>query len=78
MPCAARDAIRGLHGDAVKIRLRAPPVDGQANRALLRFLGELLDVPARQLTLLSGASGRHKRVLISELSAREIRARLDI
>lgn len=78
VPRAARNAIHGLHGEALKIRLRAPPVSGRANRALLDFLSELLKIPASQLTLVSGASGRHKRVLISALTAGEIRARLGL
>ncbi len=78
VPRAARNAIQGLHGEAVKIRLQAPPVEGKANRALLRCLSEALDVPERQLTLLSGAAGRRKRVLIAGLSRPEIQARLNL
>ena len=63
-PGAKRTEIAGSHGDALKIRLAAPPVDGRANEALLAFLAEAFGVPARQVTLLSGATGRRKRVRI--------------
>jgi len=77
-PRAARDAVQGLHGDAVKIRLRSPPVDGKANAALLAFLGQILDVPARDLTLVSGHSARQKRVAIAGVTEAAVRARLGI
>ncbi len=55
----------GRHGDAFKLRLAAPPVEGRANAALLRFLADAFEVPLRQVTLLSGAQGRQKRVAIA-------------
>ncbi|MCX6995809.1 MAG: DUF167 domain-containing protein [Kiritimatiellaeota bacterium] len=76
VPRAARDAVQGVLGDALKIRLTAPPVEGQANAALMRFLADRLDLPARQVHLLSGLTGRSKRVLVQGLSAAAIRARL--
>ncbi|MHB8304118.1 MAG: DUF167 domain-containing protein [Acidobacteriaceae bacterium] len=54
----------GLHGDALKIRLAAPPVEGRANEVLLRYLADLFEVPLRQVTLRAGATGRKKRVAI--------------
>jgi len=63
-PGASRSEIVGLHGDALKIRLAAPPVDGRANDALLRYLAELFEVPLRQVELRAGATGRKKRVAI--------------
>jgi uncharacterized protein (TIGR00251 family) len=61
-PKASKNEIVGLHGEAIKIRLTAPPVDGKANAALLRFLASYFAVPLSSLTLLSGQTGRHKRV----------------
>ena len=78
VPRAARTAVQGLHGDAVKIRLQAPPVEGKANAALIRFLSLTLDIPARQIMMLSGLTGRHKRVLISGVDATTVCTRLGL
>ena len=53
-----------MHGDALKIRLKAPPVEGEANVALLRFLSKRLKVPLAALSIISGASSRRKTVLV--------------
>jgi uncharacterized protein (TIGR00251 family) len=63
-PRASKNKIQGLHGEALKIRLQAPPVDGKANDALQEFLAEVLNIPRQQITLLSGQTSRQKRVLI--------------
>ncbi len=63
-PGAKRSEINGLHGDALKIRLAAPPVDGRANEALLKFIGGLFNVPTRQVELRQGGQSRHKVVSI--------------
>lgn len=75
-PRASRDAIVGTHGDALKVRLNAPPVDGKANDRLLKFLSEKLGVPGAAVSLLRGQSSREKQVIVSGLAAAEIRARL--
>jgi len=77
-PRAARDTVQGLYGDAVKIRLRAPPVDGKANDALITFLGKMLDVPARHLIIVAGHSARRKRVAIAGVTAAAVRAKLGL
>lgn len=64
-PGAKHSNIAGLHGDALKIRLAAPPIEGRANEALLKYLAELFDVPLRQVELKQGAQSRHKVVAIS-------------
>ena len=64
VPRASRSGLAGMHGESVKIRIKAPPVEGAANRELARFLGEQLDVPAAQIELLSGAGSRQKLVLV--------------
>lgn len=75
-PRAASNAIQGLHGDSLKIRLRAPPVDGKANDALIAYLAEQLGIPARDIGLVSGTTGRHKRILIRHSTTRMVADRL--
>lgn len=64
-PGAKRSEIAGLHGEALKIRLAAPPVEGRANEALLKFIAELFGVPVRQVELKQGGQSRHKIVAIT-------------
>ncbi len=61
-PGARRSEIVGLHGDALKLKLAAPPVEGRANEALLKFISGLFGVPTRQVELRQGAQSRHKVV----------------
>lgn len=63
-PRASRDEVAGLHGNRLKVRLTAPPVDGRANAALLALLAEFFGVPKNRVILLAGESGRTKRVRI--------------
>ena len=68
-PRAAKDEIVGYHGDRLKVRITAPPVDGKANQHLIAFLAGVFQVPKRDVVLLSGESGRDKRVLIQRPKA---------
>lgn len=61
-PGAKKTAVAGLHGDALKIRLAAPAVEGRANEALLRFVADFFKVPVRNVELKQGELSRHKRV----------------
>ena len=63
-PGAKRTEVAGRHGDALKIRLASPPVDGKANAELRRFLSDAFDVPLRNVTLVRGESSRQKIVRI--------------
>lgn len=63
-PGAKRSEIQGLHGDALKVRISAPPLDGRANAELQRFLAGCFGVPQRNVTQLSGESSRQKRFRI--------------
>lgn len=63
-PGAKRSELAGEHGDRLKIRLQAPPVDGKANTALIRFLSELFAVPRNAIEIESGDLSRQKRVRI--------------
>lgn len=64
-PGAKRTEISGLHGEALKIRLAAPPIEGRANEALLRFIADTFGVPLRQVELKQGGQSRHKVVLVT-------------
>jgi len=64
-PRASRDALVGPYGDALKVQITAPPVEGKANEHLIRFLAKAFGVPRMQVELLSGESGRNKRFRIS-------------
>ncbi len=63
-PGAKRTAVDGTHGDALKIRLAAPPVDGKANAELLRFLADAFGVPLRNVVLVRGETSRQKVVRV--------------
>ena len=77
-PRAAQNAVQGLHGDAVKIRLRSPPVDGKANDALIAFLSRILDVSARDLIIVAGHSSRRKRVAVAGVTEAVVHAKLGL
>ena len=62
-PRSAKTAVAGIHKDALKIRLTAPPVDGAANKMCLQFLAKQLKVPKSALQIESGHSSRNKRIL---------------
>lgn len=64
-PGAKREGVAGLFGTSLKIALNAPPVDGKANAALIRFLADRLSVPKKNIEICSGASSRDKRVFVS-------------
>lgn len=63
-PRAARDVVAGRHGERIKIRLAAAPVEGKANTSLLRFLAEEFGVPKKAVNITSGHNGRLKTVVI--------------
>lgn len=77
-PRAGRTELAGILGEAVKIRLTAPPVDGAANDALLRFLSESLGVPRAAVAIVRGHSARRKTVEVSGIGVQEARRRLHI
>ncbi len=64
-PGAKQTCVSGLYGDALKIRLAAPPVEGKANEALLEFIAEQFKVTLRNVELKQGAQSRHKRVVVT-------------
>lgn len=76
VPRASVNRMDGLHGDALKIRLNAPPVDGKANAALLRFLADILGISASCLALASGETSRNKTIRVLNLDEMGVRSRL--
>jgi len=76
-PRAGRTAVVGRHGDAVKLRVAAPPVDDRANDAVRELLAELFDIAPTAVTLVSGATSRVKRVRLVGVELDALDARLD-
>jgi uncharacterized protein len=75
-PRAKKNAITGALGDALKLALTAPPVDGRANEACIEFFASLLKVPRSSVTIASGETSRRKVIRVAGLSADEVRRRL--
>ena len=76
VPRARATAVAGMHGDAVKIRVAAPPVDGAANAELVRFVATRLGVPASAVTIAAGGGGRRKTIAVRGVASEEIRRAL--
>ena len=72
-PGAKKTEIAGLHGEALKIRLASPPVDGKANARLVGFLADRFGVAKAAVGLLSGGSSRAKRVRIAGVDQAQVR-----
>jgi uncharacterized protein (TIGR00251 family) len=75
-PRAGKTGLDRIEPGALRVRVAAPPVDGAANTALISFLAGILDRPRTSLRLLSGATGRRKRILLTGLTRAEATARL--
>jgi uncharacterized protein (TIGR00251 family) len=75
-PRARKNAITGEVGDALKLALTAPPVEGRANEACIAFLGELLNVPVSSVTIAAGLSSRNKVIRVAGVSVAEMQERL--
>lgn len=75
-PRAKKNAIAGEVGDALKISLTAPPVEGRANDACIRFLAELLQVPRSSVTIAAGDTSRNKVIRVHGLTAAQVEEKL--
>jgi len=75
-PRARKNAITGEFGDALKLALTAPPVDGRANVACIEFFANLLKVSRSSVTIASGKTSRNKVIRVAGLSAEEVRLRI--
>jgi uncharacterized protein (TIGR00251 family) len=72
VPRASKNQIVGVEGDAVKIRLAAPPVEGKANEALVKFLAALLDLPRSSIEIVAGQSSRNKVIRIRGVGVKQV------
>jgi uncharacterized protein (TIGR00251 family) len=68
-PRASRNALSAWHDGRLKVALAAPPVDGEANKTLVKFMAEVLNVPKSSVCVASGLTGRRKSVEVNGLSA---------
>jgi uncharacterized protein (TIGR00251 family) len=75
-PRAKKNAITGEIGDALKVAVTAPPVEGRANQACIEFFANLLDVPRSSVSIASGQNSRNKVIRVAGLSAEQVRQRL--
>ena len=75
-PRAKKNAITGELGDALKVSLTTPPIDGRANDACIEFLAKLLKVPRSSVTIASGQTSRNKVIRVAGVSAQYVRDRL--
>jgi len=74
---ATKNEVAGVHGQALKIRLQAPPADGAANAALVEFVARLLDVPLRQVEILSGHTARDKTLSVMNVGKEAVERKLE-
>lgn len=78
LPRASREEVAGLFGDAVRVRLTAPPLDNRANEALVRFLATALGVSRPRVEIIAGKRGRRKVVRIAGMPRDDIFRRLNL
>ncbi len=77
-PRASRNTISGVRAGVLRIRVTAPPVDGQANAAAIALLAEALGVPKSRIRLVKGASSREKTLAVESMSQEEVNQRLNL
>ena len=76
-PKSSRNEIAGVMDDGtIKIRLTAPPVDGEANKALIKFLSKIIGVPASKIDIVAGEKGRKKLVSVLDRDAKYVQAKI--
>jgi uncharacterized protein (TIGR00251 family) len=77
-PAAGKAAVVGRHGDALHVRVAAPPVGGRANAATSELIAEVLDVKASQVELAGGERSRTKRFRVRDVEADDVARKLDV
>lgn len=75
-PRARKNAITGEVGDALKLSLTAPPIEGRANEAVIRFFADLFEIPRSSITIASGATSRTKVLRVAGMSGQAVEQRL--
>jgi uncharacterized protein len=78
IPRAPQTMIDGMRGGALLVKLSAPPVEGQANESLLRFIAHICDVPRRSVSLMTGGKSRHKVIRVNHLTRAEATLRVRV
>lgn len=76
-PRASRNGFTGVHGDAMKLAITTPPVDGKANTAVISFIASFLGLKKKDLKIKYGLQSRKKGILITNCSVEEIRQRME-
>lgn len=78
IPRASKDEIAGIRGDAIAIRINAPPEKGKANKALRKFVAEKLGVRTGDVRITAGKTSRTKLLAVKGMSKRDVRSKLDV
>jgi len=76
-PRARKNAITGVVGDALKLAVTAPPVEGRANQAVVEFFADLFEIPRSSVTIASGETSRLKRILLAGVDHKTVEQRLN-
>src|ERR1700758_1435588 len=77
-PRAKKNAITGIVGDALKLALTSPPVDGRANEACIAFFAELLNVPRSSVTIAAGQTSRNKLIRVAGMTGAQVEEKLSV
>ena len=78
VPRSSKEGVAGFEGGVLRIRINAPPVEGQANEALVRFFSKALRVPKSRIALVAGEKGRNKIVRVDGITREALLAALDL
>ncbi len=76
-PKSSKNSFRGLHGDAMKVAITAPPVDGKANKAVIAFLAKFLGVAKSAVSIQRGLQSRHKQLLVEGVVAQDVHKKIE-
>lgn len=77
-PRARRSAITGIVGDAIKLAVTAPPVEGEANQAVIEFFAKWFQIARSQVTITSGETSRNKSIRVTGITAQQLREKLAV
>ena len=77
-PRASRNAFAGVMGDAIKVAITAPPVDGKANQAVIEYLAEVFRIAKSNVVIVSGETGRNKLIAVRGMTAEQVRTKLGV